>query len=325
MREILAALALATISVPIPQVSAVAQTGSRMHQVVVPYSPGGLPDVLTRIVTQKVSEKTGRQFVVENKGGGSGVIGVKSFLSSATPDNASLFLLDDNTGSINPVMFQGLPYDPDRDFAPVAQIITGYVYLVTNAKTGFKSVEDMISQAKANPGRIAYGSPGTLTLHHLGMERLIARAGIKMPHVPYRGTAAATTDLLRGEIKVMFATLTSVKSFVDNGELKLLGIAAPAPSPLTPDVPTIASQGFPRFAASTTMGLAAAKGTSDTAIKELNADINAAVADPDATAKIVALGVQPVQLTPTEFGAALGRDREMYRRFVVDENFKVEQ
>lgn len=325
MKNTIAILAAATIALLAPQMRAQAQGANRVHQVIVPYSPGGLPDVLARIVTQKVAEKTSRTFVIENKGGGSGVIGAKAFLSAATPENGGLFLLDDNTGSVNPVMFPDLPYNPERDFAPVAQVVTGYVYLVTNAKNGFKSLDDMVAQAKANPGKIAYGSPGALTLHHLGMERLLARAGIKMPHVPYRGTSAATTDLLRGEIKVMFATLTSVKAFVDSGELKLLGIAAPNPSPLTPDVPTIDSLGYPGFIASTTMGFAAAKGTPEATINQLNADINAAVADPETAAKITALGVQPVRLTPADFGAALGRDRDMYRKFVVEENFKIEQ
>lgn len=323
MKGTLGVFVAAAIALAVPHAGAWGQSGTRVHSVTVPYNVGGLPDIVARIVTEKVSERTRRQFVIENKAGGSGVIGLRSFLGSATPENGALLILDDNTASLNPVMIPNLPYDPDADFAPVAQVVTGYVYLVTSARNGFKSLEDMIVQAKANPGKIAYGSPGTLTLHHLGMERLIARAGISMPHVPYRGAAAATTDLVRGEIKVMFATLTSVKSLVDNGDLRILAVAAPAPSPLTPDVPTIASLGFPGFEASLTMGFAAAKGTPQPLIDELNAEINAAVADPEVTRRIMALGVIPVRLSPAEFGAALRRDRDMYRRFVVEENFKI--
>jgi tripartite-type tricarboxylate transporter receptor subunit TctC len=290
---------------------------------ILPYNPGGLPDVLARVIAQKFTENTGRQVIIENRAGGSGIIGVQNFLSRALPDGNTLFLLDDNTGAINVAASPNLPYDPQRDFAPVAQAIRGYVYLVANAKSGFTSLGEMIAQAKEKPGAINFGSPGTASLHHLGMERLARLAGVKMTHVPYRGTAQATTDLLRGDISVMFATLTSVSQHVERGDLRLLAVAAPEAPAQTPGVPTVASLGYPGFVASTTMGFAAKAGTPEPVVKLLNEQLNNAINAPDVRSKIEALGVEVFTGPPAQLGSQLEKDRAMYTQIVKDIGFKI--
>ncbi|MDF2119113.1 tripartite tricarboxylate transporter substrate binding protein [Roseiarcaceae bacterium H3SJ34-1] len=291
--------------------------------IVVPYNPGGMPDVMARIVGQKLAENVGQPVVIENKPGGAGIIGAQYFLSRALPDGYTIFLLDNNTAAINAAVYPDLPYDPARDFIPVAQAVEGYVYLVANAKAGISTLDELVASARKNPGKLNYASPGTATLHHLGMEQLALMAGIKLVHVPYRGTAQATTDLLRGDVAFMFATLASVSQHVEEGSLRLIAVGAPKRSALTPDVPTLDELGLKGFLAGTTMGFAVKAGTPPEIVSKLNAEINKALKAPNVIAGIDVLGVRPINTSPEQFGNQLAVDRTMYLKLVKDINFKL--
>lgn len=295
----------------------------RTIHIVVPYGPGGLPDLLARVVGQKMTENTGHQVVVDNKSGGSGIIGARYFLSRAEADGHTIFLIDNNTDAINAAVYPNLPYNPSTDFASVAQAVQGYMYLVANPSAGINSVGELIASAKAKPGGINYGSPGIATLHHLGMEQLAMMAGVKLTHVPFRGVAQATPGLLRGDVAVMFASLASVSSSVEAGTLRLLAVGSARQSALTPEVPTVAGEGYPGFTVATNMGFAVRADTPRTIIKQLNAELVTALKSPDVISRIEALGVGVLTGTPEEFAAELARDREVYSRLARDIDLKL--
>jgi tripartite-type tricarboxylate transporter receptor subunit TctC len=315
-RDFLAALATTG---PLAASLALSATG---RTIIVPYGPGGLPDGLARVVARKLGD-TG-QVIVENKPGASGIIGAQYFISRPAVDGSTLFLVDNNTYAINAAVYPNLVYRPARDFMPVIQAIQGPMYLVVNAASGIKSVQELIAAAKAQPSRVMYGSPGSGTLHHLGMEQLAHLAGVKMTHVPYKGVTQATPALLAGDVSAMFAALTSVSAHVKAGTLRILAIGSAQRSALTPDVPTLAEAGIAGLEVGVNMGFAAHSGTPAAVIEQLNAEIGTVLKSPDVGAALQNYGVRIVGGSAAQFTSQLNADQESYRRLVRETNLKID-
>jgi len=295
---------------------------SRPIRLVVPYGPSGLPDVLARVVGQKVSETLGEQVVIDNKPGASGIIGAQ-VAAKAAPDGYTLFQTDNNLYAINPAVYPKLPYNPSRDFTPVTQAVRGYMFLVANPALGANSVQELIALANARPG-IMYGSFGNATLHHLGMEQLKLMAKVDLTHVPYKGAAQATPALLSGDVSVMFASLTSVAPLAKAGKLRILAVGSGQRSSIMPEVPTVAEAGFPGFEVGTSMGFAAPAGTPRPIIERLNAEFVKALKSPEVQAKMPALGVEVVANSPEQFAEQIRKDQEHYSRLVRQIGLKVD-
>ncbi|WP_338617124.1 tripartite tricarboxylate transporter substrate binding protein [Pigmentiphaga sp. CHJ604] len=291
--------------------------------IVVPYGPSGLPDSLARIMGQKITENTGRPVIVENKAGASGIIGAQYFMGRAAADGNTVFLIDDNTYAINPAVYPDLPYKPAVDFTPVTQAIEGPMYLVANTGANIDSVQSLISQAKAKPKAINYGSPGNATIHHLGMEQIALMSGIEMVHIPYKGVAQSTPGLLSGDVSVMFVSLSSVAPHVQAGKLRLLAVGSTERSPLTPDIPTVSESGLPGVKVASNMGFAVRAGTPPDVVQRLNEEMVKALKSPDVTEKIEKLGVRVVANTSEEFSQQIKHDQDLFSRLVKQTGLKV--
>jgi tripartite-type tricarboxylate transporter receptor subunit TctC len=294
---------------------------ARPIRVVVPYAPSGLPDVLARLVAQSMSGDIGQQVLIENRPGGSTVIGA-SLAAKAPPDGYTLFLADVNSYAITPLVMRDLPYDVLRDFAPISEASRGQYFLIAHPSIG--SVQELVAAAKAQPGKINYASPGNATVHHLVMEQFKLMAGIELTHIPYKGVIQATPALLSNEASVMFNTLPSIASHVKAGKLRILAAGSPQRSPVMPEVPTVAESGFPGFEVSSGTGFAAPAGTPRPVIERLNGAIVRALRSPALLEKMGGFGQRVVGGTPEQFGEQMRRDQELYAKLIRAINLKLD-
>jgi tripartite-type tricarboxylate transporter receptor subunit TctC len=296
---------------------------SRTIKLVVPYAPSGLPDVLARLVGQAMSTDIGHPVVVENKPGGTTIIGAES-VAKAASDGYTLLVADNNSFGIVPAVVAKLPYDIRRDFAPVTQAVRSLFFLFVNPSIGVNSVQDLVSLAKARPGALNYGSPGNATGHHLAMEQFKLVASVDLTHVPYKGVVQAAPALLSGEVAVMFNTLPSMINHVKVGKLKVIGLGATQRTSLMPEIPTIAESGYPGFDISSQVGFAAPGATPRPIVERLNIVLVRAMKVPDVSAKLAALGLEVVAGTPEQYAEVIGRERAHYARLVGEIKLKVE-
>ena len=215
-------------------------------KLIVPYAPGGGADAVARIVGKRVSETIGQPIVIENRGGAGSIIGTED-VHKADPDGYTLLLGQSGPISINPAVYKELPYDPEKDFTPIT-MTTAYPYiLVVNAKLPVKTLQDFVAMVKAKPGEFNYGSTGVGSANHLVTELFSSKAGLKMVHVPYRGTALAVADLLAGQVTMVFADPVSALPHIKAGTLRALAVTSKERSSVAPEVPTIAESGYPGF------------------------------------------------------------------------------
>jgi tripartite-type tricarboxylate transporter receptor subunit TctC len=229
-------------------------------RLIVPYAPGGGADAVARIVAKRVSETIGQPVVIENRGGAGSIIGTED-VHKAAPDGYTLLLGQSGPISINPAVYKDLPYDPEKDFAPIT-MTTAYPYiLVVNAKLPVKTLQEFVAMVKSKPGEFNYGTTGVGAANHLVTELFAAKAGLKMVHVPYRGTALAVADLLAGQVTMVFADPVSALPHMQAGTLHALAVTSNERSSVAPDVPTVAESGYPGFDAIAWHGILAPTGT----------------------------------------------------------------
>jgi tripartite-type tricarboxylate transporter receptor subunit TctC len=283
-------------------------------RLVVPQAPGGASDALARILSQALGQKWKQSVVVENRAGAGGNIGME-YVAKASPDGYTLLMSYEGSHAINPWVYQDLPFNVEKDFAPVATVATLPFVVVTSPKSGIKNLRDLVQAAKEK--RMTYGSAGNGSVNHLLGEMFNAAAGVKMVHVPYRGAAPAIQDLLGGQIDVVFTSLPSVKGYIDGGTLVPLAVTSAKRSPNAPSIPTIAENGYPSFDVNPWFGLFTASGVSADKIEMMNRDINALLATPDIQQKLAAQGAIAYATTPQEFGqlvkTALARWQEVVK------------
>src|SRR4051812_49309360 len=276
---------------------------TRPVKVIVPSPPGGGTDILARVLAQHFSKALGQPFVVENKPGAGNMIGIES-VARAPADGYTLLVVA-STLALNSVLYKKVPYDPVRDFAPITLAATAPNVLVVSPGLPVKSLPEFIALAKAKPGALSYGTPGIGTSPHLSMELLKSMAGIDLQHVPSRGTAAAVTDVIGGQIAATFANALTAKPQVDSGRVRALAVSGPKRVEALPAVPPVAEAGVPGYEAMQWYGMAAPAGTPAPVIARLNAEAVKALQSDEMKEKLALDGAQPVGSTPAEFAALI--------------------
>ncbi len=270
--------------------------------IVVPFAPGGTTDILARIVGQGLSGELGQPFIVDNRAGAGGNIGA-SLAAKAPADGYTLFMGTVGTHAINQALYKKMPFDPVKDFAPISRVATVPNLLVAHPSQPYKTVKELIAYAKANPGKVTYGSPGSGSSPHVSGELFKSMTGTELLHVPYKGSAPAMTDLLGGQISIMFDNLPSAIQHVRSGKLRPIAITTAKRSPELPDIPTIAEAGVPGYEAMSWFGMFAPAATPKPVLDQLNAALVKVLNQLDVKKKIAEQGGDVVAETPAQFAA----------------------
>ena len=270
--------------------------------IIVPFAAGGTTDILARIIGQALTAELGQSVVVDNRAGAGGNIGGQA-AAKAAPDGHTLFMGTVGTHAINASLYKKMPFDPVKDFAPLSRVANVPNLLVANPNQPFKSVKDLIAYAKANPGKVNFGSSGNGSSIHLSGELFKSLAKVDMQHVPYKGSAPAVTDLLGNQIGIMFDNMPSAIQHVRSGKLAPLAVTTAKRSPELPNVPTIAEAGVPGYEATSWFGMFAPAGTPAPVLAKLNAAIVKVLAQPDVKKKINEQGAEVYSETPEQFAA----------------------
>ena len=302
MKRILRICMLCIAAVSAGQVLAQAYPHKPLR-LVVPFPPGGPTDILGRAIGAKLSEFMGQPVIIDNRGGAGGGIGADNIAKSA-PDGYSLLLGTTGTHTINPNLYSKLPYDPIKDFVPISLVVKYLNILVVNPSLPVKSVADLIALAKQKPGQITFGSAGNGSSNHLTAEMLATMTGVKMQHVPYKGSGPALTDVIAGQINFMFDQYSTVAPNIKAGKLRAIGIATKQRHRLLPDVATI-GETVPGFEVSPWYGLFAPAGTPKDIVNRLNTELTKVMKSTDIHNRMTTLGWDPVTNTPEEFAAQI--------------------
>jgi tripartite-type tricarboxylate transporter receptor subunit TctC len=283
-------------------------------RVVVPYPPGGPTDIVARVLFQQVAEATGQQFLIDNRAGAGGNIGAE--LVAKSPPDGYTVLIGTTAHAINMSLFKNLNYDIQKDLMPVSLLTQGPLVLVAHPQFPASSVKEVIELAKTKPGGLNFASSGNGQSTHLSAELFNSMAGIKMAHVPYKGSAPALTDVMSGQVDVMFDTTLSAMPFVKAGKLKALGLTSAVRSPAAPDVPTIAESGLPGYEVFAWNGVLVPAGTPKAIIQQLNDHIRKAMLLPQVKDKFSAQGFSASWNSPENFGVFLKNEVDKWARTV---------
>jgi tripartite-type tricarboxylate transporter receptor subunit TctC len=287
----------------------------RAITLVVAFAPGGSTSIVARAVSDKMSEALGQKIIIDNRAGAGGTIGTKAVATSA-PDGYTIALGYTGTLAIGPTLYTKAGYDPRKDFAPIGMIGNAPNSLVVHPSFPAKTVAELITYAKANPEKVNFGSAGVGTASHVSGEYFATAAGIKLVHVPYKGTGPALSDLIGGHIPMAFAPIPATHSQISGGTLRALAVTSAARSGLLPDVPTIAESGLTGFDASLYYGLIAPAGTPRPIIDKLNAALRAALTSDEVKKRLVADGTEVTPSTPEEYTAFIDKDETKWSKIV---------
>ena len=292
-------------------------------RLIVPFPPGGAVDFYARVVQPPLSELLGQQIVIENKVGASGMVGAEAVAKSA-PDGYTLLLGNIASLAINVGIYPKMPYDPLKDFTPVVRTVDVNYVLVVHPSLPVKTVAELVAYAKANPGKLSYGSAGSGSLPHLGTELFKAQTGTDMVHIPYKGGGPMVTDLLGGNVQLVIADQANLMPHVQSGKLRALAVATPRRSPNAPDLPTIAESGLAGFDATAWQGLVGPAGLPPDVVKRLNDAFNQVMAMPAVREKLVGGGLEPVGGTPEQFRAFIASEIAKWTKISKDVGAKAE-
>jgi tripartite-type tricarboxylate transporter receptor subunit TctC len=292
-------------------------------KIVVPYPAGGSNDIIARILAQKLSERVGQQFFVENRGGAGGNIGAEA-VASSEPDGYTLLLSAPGPLTSNVALYKNLPFDPTKAFAPVALIAQVPIVLMVHPSVAAKNVKELIALAKAKPGTINFGSSGNGTTNHLAGELLKSMAGVNIVHVPYKGAAPAMNDLVAGHIPVMFDNMPAVLPQVQGKKVNAIAVAGATRASAMPDVPTVAESGLPGFDASAWFGLVAPAKTPPAVLKKLEGEISAILKMPDVQKRFTELGAEPGNVSGAAFGKFLADETTKWGKVIAASGTKVQ-
>ena len=292
-------------------------------RIIVQFTPGTSTDILARVVAQKMSEHWGQQVIVDNRPGAGGVVGTE-LGARALPDGYTLTMAVSSAFGINPTLYSKLPYDAIKDFAPIANLGLTPQVQVASPSSAFKSVKEFVAAAKEKPGQINYASLGSGTTSHLTMEMFRSAAGIKLNHVPFKGSADAHTQLIGGQIPVMFDAIPAVRPHIQSGKLRGLGIATLTRSAFLPDLPTIAESGYPGFEAVGWIGIAAPAQTPPAVLDKLNAEMKRILAQPDVKERLHTLAFTPVGDSREQFAAYLKSEIAKWGKAVKESGAKAD-
>jgi tripartite-type tricarboxylate transporter receptor subunit TctC len=311
---------MAMLLAPVPALRA-QDFPTRPVRIVIAFPPGGPTDFVGRLIADKMSASLGQRVYIENRPGAAGTVGADN-IAKADPDGYSLFLTTSGAVAIAPHIMPSVPYDPLRDFAPVALVTKVAEALIVTPKLGIKTVKELVALAKAKPGTVTFASTGIGSPPHLAQEMLDVAAGVEFLHVPYRGAAPALTDLLAGQVQVVALDVPVVISQIQAGTVLPIGLAAEKRDAILPDVPTLAEQGYPNTDASNWYALLAPAKTPPAVIAKLNSAVNAALDDPQIREKLIKSGASPIGGTPQALGTFLKSEYEKWGRVVRDRGIK---
>ena len=292
-------------------------------KVIVPYSPGGLPDTVARVVGQALSEKWGQQVVVENKPGGNGLVAAP-LVTNAAPDGYTLLVTDGTMFSVNQYTYRQLPYDPVKDFTFISMAARAPLFLAVNPSLHVNTFEEFIKLMKANPGKYSYGSSGIGSVHHLTTEMMKAGLGLDIVHVPYKGTGQSVPALVGGDVAAVFSALPSLAGFVKDGRVKLIAVNTETRSQLAPQIPAIAEFGLPGFEYSPHIGFSGPAGIPAAIVQKISKDVADVVKSHAMAERMTTLGIDAVGSTPEAYAAQHNADRERYGKAVKTAGIKPE-
>ena len=295
---------------------------NKVVRLVVPFAAGGGTDMLGRVVAERLGAVWKQSVIVENRGGASGTVGADSVAKSKN-DGYTILLGTSSTHAVAPTLRPSLPYNAERDFAPITLVATAPFVLAVHPSIPSKSLAEFVSFAKGNPGQIPYdGTPGTAP--HMAMELLSARAGIKLLPIGYRGSSPALMDLAAGQLHAAFSDVSPSLPFIRDGKLRALAVTSPKRLALLPEVPTVDEQGYPGYDGDAWFGLFAPAGTSPEIVRKIAADLQTALNEPSARKKLEEAGFTLIPSTPSEFAARIKSDIPKWRKVITDAGIKIE-
>ncbi|KAA6117992.1 MULTISPECIES: tripartite tricarboxylate transporter substrate binding protein [Cupriavidus] len=294
----------------------------RPIKLVVPYAPGGSADIAARLVADEWAKALGGTIVIENKGGAGGNIGVDA-VAKAAGDGYTIGLQTVSL-AINPSLFAKMPYDTQKDLAPIGMVASSQHVLVVNNQLPAKDLKGLLSMLKAQPGKYTYGSAGPGSTFHMAAELFKSVANVPIEHIPYRGGGPALMDTIAGQVNMSFPVLSAAQQQVQAGKLRAIGVTGPKRSPLMPDVPTIAEAGLPGYAFETWFMVFAPAGTPQPVIAKLNAALNTALNAPALKARMVREGFDPMPSTPEQARARLAKEMPLWARLIKERGISAE-
>ena len=321
--RIVAALWLTAGIAALPQTVRADDYPSRPVTLIVPFPPGGSTTVMARNVADKLSAQLGQQVVVDNRGGAGGTIGTRT-AAKAAPDGYTILLGYTGTLSIAPSLYANPGYDPRKDFAPIGMIGTAPSVLVVHPALPVKSVAELIAHAKAATAPVQYGSPGVGTANHLAAELFANAAGVKLTHVPYKGSGPVMNDLVGGHIPMSFVPIPAAIGNVQGGRLRALAVTSAKRSSLLPDLPTVQEAGLPGYEVALRYGLVAPAGTPRPIIERLNKELNAALASDEVKKRLSTEGAEALPGTPADYAADIDKEEKKWSAIVRKLGLKVE-
>jgi tripartite-type tricarboxylate transporter receptor subunit TctC len=296
---------------------------ARPVTLVIPFPPGGGTDTGGRLLAEQLSRRWGQPVIVENKAGGSGQIGA-GYVAKAKPDGYTLLLGNIGTQAINPSLYAGLPYDPDKAFAPISLVAELPLAMTVHPSVPAKTAAEFIALARAQPGKLSYSSSGAGGAPHLAAEMFKDQTGTFILHVPYRGGGPAIADLLAGHVQLSFATVLEASGHIKAGKLRALAVTGDKRVATLPGVPTLAEGTIPGFNTVSWIGLLAPAGTPQSLVDKIAADVRAVLADESVHARIVDLGGVPHATSPQEFAKLIASDKARYGQIIRSRNITVE-
>ena len=306
----------------VPSSASAQEYPNKPVRIVVPFAPGGGTDLSARIVAQKLTESLGANFVVDNRPGAAGIVGTDA-VAKSKPDGYALLVVS-SSHAMNPAMYSKLPYDTSRDFVAVSLLLSGPTLVVAHPSLPAKNARDLIALAKAKPGVLTFASAGHGTPPHMAGELFKALAKIDVLHIPYKGNGPAYTDLMAGQVSLMFPNIATSLPYVKTGRMRAIGVGSKQRSQIAPDVPTIHESGLPGYEMSSWFGLLAPAGTPATVITRLQQEITKIFKQPDVREKLFAQGVEPVGSTPQEFTAFLNEETAVWAKVIKTSGLKPE-
>lgn len=308
------ALGASTLLTAAGAASAADDYPSHAVKIIVPFAAGGPADIYARVVAQRLGEVFKQGFVVEDRPGGGSLVGTEA-AARATPDGYTLLMMS-NTHTVNESLFSKKPFELMRDFVPVAPVNYSDLVLVTKPGLPVNTLQDLLKLAKSKPGSLTFASSGPGTPYHMAGELFKAMAGVNILHVPYRGSSGARTDVLGGQVDMMFDAVPTMADFIRSGKVKALGTTGKTRSKVMPNLPTISEAGVPGYEAVIWLGIMAPKGTPQAVVDKLNTEINKMESDPKIVEAWAKQGATPMKMTPTEFGKYLNEDIAKWARIV---------
>ena len=295
---------------------------SKTVKIVVPFAPGGGTDYVARLTAQKLTERFGQSFIVENKPGAGGITGT-DLVAKSKPDGYN-FVIVSGSHTINPNLYKTLPYDTRRDFLAVSNLVIGPAILVVNSNLNINNLKELIALAKLKPGELSFASSGNGSPPHLGGELFKAMAGIDLVHIPYKGNGPAYNDLIGGQITLMFPNIATALPFVKSGKLKALAVTSKLRSKIAPELPTMAEAGLEGYELSSWFGMLAPLETSASIIQLLHHEINKIYQVSEIKEKLLSQGVEPLASSPSEFTLQINSEIDYWSKTFKSKNLRIE-